>query len=211
LARLRSVLAWHDTLERDRRRTVSIVGGISGGIAIAAGVACSFSEREETQFAGFLTASMGAGTLLGIAIAPLIPSSFEPVREAMAEAGRARRSDAEVREATERVWRERVESAARTRTSGSTLMIILGGATMLAGGVMLAVDVRGSSTREVMRLGGASVFGFGTIIAVAGAALRFAPEPLEQSWEVYQRTAPHLSWGVSAVPGGAAAVVGGTF
>ncbi len=211
LRRLDAVLTWHEQNQRSQRLAVTIAGGAVGAVGLGLGFVLAGRDTAEDQVAGLFSGAIGAGMLLGIGIGALLPGPWDRVLAPLRE-GQARRDPAEqVFARTEAAWREAAERNRRGRRWGSVVLLGFGGASLVGGSVLLLVEPRRRSDRESDRALGVTLLGLGSVMGVVGAALLFTPDPVEQSWEVYQRASPSLSLGVAPMPGGAAAAVSGSF
>lgn len=206
--RLLDVLAWEEDRQRSSRRTVFITGAVLGGVSLGLGAALSARDRSADETAGAFVGSLGVGLLLGVGIGALLPTPWGTVLDAR-DAAAAENLPPELAVARiERTWRDAAENNLRAQRIGAWALMISGGALSLTsvGFLMGAVDGLG---RSDARGWGTLLLYSGSILTMTGAALLYALDPVEHSWEVYHRTAPSL--GIAPLTNGAAATLTGTF
>ena len=211
LRRLDAVLTWHADNERSRRLAVTVTGAVVGAVSLGVGLGLSSRDSSDDQVTGVFAASLGIGFLLGVGIGALLPRVWDRVLDPLREA-QQRRERAEVIVArTESLWREVAERNRRARRVASVTLTAIGGASLLAGSVFLLATPRRRSEVSTYRASGVMLLGTGAITGVLGASLLFTADPLEQSWEVYERASGPITFGVAPLQDGAVAALGGTF
>ena len=211
LRRLDSVLTWHADNERSRRLAVTITGAVVGAVGLGLGLGLASRDSSSDQVAGVFAGSIGIGCLLGVGIGALLPHVWDRVLEPLREGQQRRERPEAIVARTESLWREVADRNRRARRVASVTLTVVGGATLLAGSVFLLATPRRRSEVSTYRASGITLLGTGALTGVLGASLLFTADPLEQSWEVYERASGPITFGVAPLQDGAVAALGGTF
>lgn len=211
LRRLDSVLTWHADNERSRRLAVTITGAVVGAVSLGLGLGLTSRDSSSDQVAGAFAGSLGIGCLLGVGVGALLPRVWDRVLDPMREAQQRRERPEVIVERAESLWREQAERSRRSRRVAAMTLTIIGGASLVAGSVFLLAEPRRRSSLGTYRASGITLLGTGALTGVLGASLLFTADPLEQSWEVYERASGPITFGVAPTPDGAVAAVGGSF
>lgn len=210
LARLQGTLAWFEGNQRSMRLAVGITGIAAGAAAIVTGAVLIDRGRRNDEIYGLMIGAGGFGMILGSAIGFFLNDPLQPVRDALEASAGAGFTPAQRVAAAEAEWARRAERSRRVRRIGGSVVLGLG-AVVMAGGVALALT-RESGSATTLHATGTLAIATGALSAVAGAGILFAPDPVEQSWEVYRRARGiGVDLAVAPVPGGAMAAVGGVF
>lgn len=210
LTRLQGTLAWFEGNQRSMRLAVGITGIAAGAAAMVTGGLLFDRGRRNDDIYGLAIGAGGFGMILGSAIGFFLNDTLQPVREALEASSGAGFTPAQRVAAAEAEWARRAERSRRFRRIGGPVVLGLG-AVLMAGGVALVLTREGSSSTTLHATGTLAI-ATGALSAVAGAGILFAPDPLEQSWEVYRRARGiGVDLAVAPVPGGAMAAVGGVF
>lgn len=210
LARLRSTLAWFEGNHRSMRLSMGITGIVAGAAAMVTGGLLLDRDRRNDAVYGMAIGAGGLGVIVGSSINLAMGDMLQPVRDSLEASERAGLSPADRLAAAEAEWARRADRSRRFRRVGGPILLGLGGL-MLAGGMALLISRAGGSETLAYATGTMGITG-GALTAVAGAGILFAPDPLEQSWEVYRRARGiGVDLALAPVPGGAMAGVSGTF
>ena len=211
LARLQGTLAWFEGNQRSMRLAVGITGIAAGAAAIVTGAVLIDRGRRNDEIYGLMIGAGGFGMILGSAIGFFLNDPLQPVRDALEASAGAGFTPAQRVAAAEAEWARRAERSRRFRRIGGSVVLGLG-AVVMGGGVALALTRESSSSSTTLHASGTLAIVTGALSAAAGAGSLFAPDPLEQSWEVYRRARGiGVDLAVAPVPGGAVATVGGVF
>ncbi len=211
LRRLDAVLTWHADNERSRRLAVTITGAVVGTVSLGLGLGLASRDSSSDQVAGVFAGSLGIGCLLGVGIGALLPRVWDRVLEPLREAQERRERPEVIVARAESLWREQAERSRNARRVAAMSLTIIGGASLIAGSVFLLATPRRRSEVSTYRASGVTLLGTGALTGVLGASLLFTADPLEQSWEVYERASGPITFGVAPTQDGAVAAVGGVF
>lgn len=210
LARLRGTLAWFEGNHHSMRLAMGISGIAAGAASIVVGSLLIDRDKRNDFLYGLAIGSGGLGMIIGSAVTLAFNDFLQPVRDSLAASAQRGFTPDHSLGLAEAEWGRRAERSRRFRRIGGPIIIGLGVALMAGGTALLFTRESGSSTLN--HATGTIVLLSGALSATSGAGILFAPDPLEQSWEVYRRTRGiGVDLALAPVPGGAMAGVSGTF
>jgi len=210
LARLRSTLVWFEGNHHSMRLAIGISGIAAGAAGVVVGGLLLDKGRRNDITYGLAIGAGGLGMLIGSAVTLAMSDFLQPVRDALTSSAQRGASPGRSLAVAEAEWGRRAERSRRFRRIGGPIIIGLGVALMAGGTALLLTRESGSSTLN--HATGTLALLSGALSATSGAGILFAPDPLEQSWEVYRRTRGiGVDLALAPVPGGAMAGVSGTF
>jgi hypothetical protein len=193
---------------RSTRLAVGIAGIVAGTAGMLTGVLLiERSERLDRHY-GLAIGAGGLGMILGSAIGLALQDPFRSLREALETSASRGLTPAQRLAFAEREWARIAQRSRWTRRTAASIMIALGAVGMGSGIGMLLL--RDSSPSTAWYATGTAALSLGAFAAVAGAGILVAPDPLEQTWEVYRRTRG-LGVGFGALPNGVWGAVEGVF